>query len=700
MAPYAADRCAACAADHHPECWERATECQACGAPKAEQPFLPLLERARETPFSSRLGAFSFLLALAVACFVRLYALDAKPLHHDEGVNAFFLTRLLEEGVYHYDPTNYHGPFLYYAGYLPLWAAKSPGPWSLRLVPALASALTLLLLLPLRHYLGWLGVATAAWLLALSPSAVYVGRTAIHESYFLAAVLGALVAIAAYVRRPRPWIPALLGLALALAYANKETGVISYAAIGCGGVLALLFARGQQPAGARTRLRTAWGWARGTWGAVPAWRPVSFAVPFTVFLLGTATLFVASCGLRALIWGAKSGNAWDVTRAFALDRLPAPARAIAWVVSLALLGGLLWGLRPALREWWEAQPRGRRPWLAALGVFAAALVVLFSSLFTSPPGLFGLSRSLIDWVARGIAREKTGHEHELPYYLEILLRLETPLLYLGCLGSAAALLRRQALGLLLLGWGWSTIAVYSVLAYKTPWLIVNLSLPLCLLAGYGLATILELLHALAARRAAGQESSPWVPRLAGALALLLPLLAVAPNPAPFGPDFDVPKVELPAEQAGLDPAAKRKRLAWLEAWRWLRAPHRPWCEVLWDLNLVNPDDPRYPSVYGQTDREALLLFARLREELAKGKKLTVTAKEYWPLPAYIHPYRAGYLNSVGSTPPSDLLVVSTEQEWKLKDATEGWASERYELRQGVWLVLLAAPDSERAPRER
>ena len=54
------------------------------------------------------------LLITAVAVFLRFFWLELKPLHHDEGVNGYFLTALFREGNYKYDPTNYHGPDLYY----------------------------------------------------------------------------------------------------------------------------------------------------------------------------------------------------------------------------------------------------------------------------------------------------------------------------------------------------------------------------------------------------------------------------------------------------------------------------------------------------------------------------------------------------------------------------------------------------------
>src|SRR5579872_2200235 len=49
-----------------------------------------------------------------LAALLRIWALTVKPMHHDEGVNGFFMTSLFREGTYHYDPANYHGPTLYY----------------------------------------------------------------------------------------------------------------------------------------------------------------------------------------------------------------------------------------------------------------------------------------------------------------------------------------------------------------------------------------------------------------------------------------------------------------------------------------------------------------------------------------------------------------------------------------------------------
>src|SRR6476661_11220079 len=51
---------------------------------------------------------------LAIGAMLRIFHLGLKPLHADEGVNGLFLLDLFREGVYRYNPANYHGPSLYY----------------------------------------------------------------------------------------------------------------------------------------------------------------------------------------------------------------------------------------------------------------------------------------------------------------------------------------------------------------------------------------------------------------------------------------------------------------------------------------------------------------------------------------------------------------------------------------------------------
>src|SRR5678815_289526 len=53
-------------------------------------------------------------LILIVAALLRLWALELKPAHFDEGVNGYFVDEMTKHGLYTYDPTNFHGPLHFY----------------------------------------------------------------------------------------------------------------------------------------------------------------------------------------------------------------------------------------------------------------------------------------------------------------------------------------------------------------------------------------------------------------------------------------------------------------------------------------------------------------------------------------------------------------------------------------------------------
>src|SRR5919204_867276 len=120
------------------------------------------------TKRDSLISAAIFVLALVVATFLRFYLIGIKPLHHDEGVNSHFLLNLYRHGDYAYNPTNYHGPTLYYFTLVALYAFKAT-ELALRFWPAIFGVLSVLLLWPLRRWLGAIGTAVAALLVALSP---------------------------------------------------------------------------------------------------------------------------------------------------------------------------------------------------------------------------------------------------------------------------------------------------------------------------------------------------------------------------------------------------------------------------------------------------------------------------------------------------------------------------------------------------
>jgi len=173
------------------------------------------------------------LLILVAAAVLRLYHLSLKPLHHDEGVNAYFFERLFRQGIYQYDPANYHGPTLYYfalliSSFIEIFSRPNElTTVAIRLVPTLFGIATVALLLSLRKQVGDIGVLAAAALVAVSPGAVYFSRDFIHEALLVFFALAVPVAMLRYRDTLKPSYLMLASAAAALMFATKETAAIS-----------------------------------------------------------------------------------------------------------------------------------------------------------------------------------------------------------------------------------------------------------------------------------------------------------------------------------------------------------------------------------------------------------------------------------------------------------------------------------------
>jgi uncharacterized protein (TIGR03663 family) len=458
-------------------------------------------------------------LAFAVALAVRLACLDLRPLHHDEGVNAWFLNDLLVGKGYRYNPDAFHGPFLYLFGWLPA-RLLGVGTIALRLPVALTSAAMILLLLPLRRRLGAAGVTGAAWLLALSPSLVFYGRDLIHETY-LAFFSLALVAAASL------WL---------------ETG----------------------------RRRDL------------LWASACLALLFTV--KETAPLTAASLGLAALV---------------------------AWVI----VG------RP------ERFRVNRSEIALAAGLFAAIYVLSYTTVFTNPAGLADSVRALLPWVEKGV--QGSGHEKPWPYFFELLGAFELTIAVCALAGGLLALRRRDPFGIFCAVWAVGQLAAYSVIPYKTPWLMINMVLPGALTAGV-------LVREIAQRQ-------PLLPRfMRAALAAVFVL--------------------------GL-------------GWSGWRAA---------DLTFRRYDDASLGLVYSDTNRDVWNLLAFVRAAAArapdpKNVSLAAYASGRWPLPWYLRDLRrTRWLHQVEELPSDDLILADRSQQAALQPLLRrGYRHREFLLRAGV-----------------
>jgi uncharacterized protein (TIGR03663 family) len=513
------------------------------------------------TPLVWRIASLTI---LAGAAFIRLYELGLKPMHHDEGVNGFFLTKLYNSGVYNYDPANYHGPTLYYFALVPtklnafIFGGSGLSTVAVRLVPAIFGIATVWLALCLRRNLGTVGALCAAALIALSPGDVYISRYFIHEAHFVFFTLGIVVAALRYYESADPVYLLLASLSAALLFATKETAIISVAVLG----LALAFAS------VYMRL------ARGNAGAP---------------------------------WEKKRAEPRKAKKKVAPQEEP-----------LARFGGLS---NVAL---WSA---------VALAVFIFVSVLFYSSFFTYWEGVAGALKSFQVWAKTGTKE----HTHELYTYLIWLIQEESPLLLLGPAGAMIALIRRRNRFAIFAGaWAFGILAAYSLIPYKTPWLMINITVPLALIGGYAVNELYNF---------------------EGELKLRIAALALAAVALIFC------------------------------------------CTQSVILNFYHYDDEKYPYVYAHTYREFLSMVNKidlLAKRAGTGMQtgITITAREYWPLPWYLRDYeRAGFFGSMTAT-DEPIVVGSVDQQSEL-DSVLGdryKIVDSYPLRPGVTLVLYARKD--------
>src|SRR6185295_10481467 len=108
-------------------------------------------------------------------------------------------------------------------------------------------------------------------------------------------------------------------------------------------------------------------------------------------------------------------------------------------------------------------------------------VVFYSSFFTNMKGLSDSFKTFEVWTKTGTV----AHVHPFLTYVFWLVYRESPLLVLGSLGALAVVLKpKNGFALFSALWAFGMLAAYSLIPYKTPWLLLNIVVPLALIAGY------------------------------------------------------------------------------------------------------------------------------------------------------------------------------------------------------------------------
>jgi uncharacterized protein (TIGR03663 family) len=318
--------------------------------------------------------------------------------------------------------------------------------------------------------------------------------------------------------------------------------------------------------------------------------------------------------------------------------------------------------------------------MVAVAVFIAVNVLFYSSFFTNyPQGVYDSLKTFRFWTKTG----KEAHVHPFATYFWWLLLQESPLLVLGTIGAAVAVLKpRKSFALFSALWAFGLIAAYSLIAYKTPWLSLSFILPLALTSGVTIEWLYDELGRLGVSKRAR----------AYALAATL-IIAIGPLPG-LARIFD--QVVSTSPWPGLVKVFAQTKMHW--------KTFIPGYQTI-DLNFINydNDDRYYVYVYAHTRRETLKLvdeINQLAQRTHQGAEtgITIVSPDYWPLPWYLRDYhRVGYFGHM--SPSTEPVIIASQSQAAEVQATFG---DRYQqiqsgfntagsfpLRPGVDLLLYA-----------
>ena len=657
---------------------------------KAESPELNQTQPSALSPQRS-LWLLSCALITLTAFVLRFWNLELKPLHHDEGVNGHFLTMLFREGVYKYDPANYHGPDLYY---IALFFTKLFGlnTLSVRWSVAIFGVLTVILAFFLKDYIGKTGSLFAALFLALSPGMVFISRYFIHEIIFVFLSLALIVSILFFIEKRRAGIFAVGWMALILLVcflpsALNLANVVSSNTTVIWTLRALFFLVEAVLVFFVIRMLLNWNEGRPIYLILASASAVMlFATKETAFItLGTMlvaciciwtwrgiitnevfdkkkVLIIGAAHilllLAALNYGSEIIDAygWLHNNFLGEGKVHQPFvfYSIIFLIltSLAAWTVLLFNLwknevvesdliEPVELTWTRFREKlgGGTDTLLILAAMAAVFVYLgvlfFSSFFTYPEGVSKAFEAYAIWTKTG---NKDHTQNGTLAYLRWLAHVEAPILILSALGSLIAFLKARHRFAMFAGlWAFGLFLAYTIIPYKTPWLALSFTLPMCITAGYAINEL-----------ANSRESLQKI--LAGILGIVA--------------------ISVLAYQT-------------------------------YDLNFERYDDEEMPYVYAHTKRGFHDLIAQIEyyaEKSGKGNKATieVVSPDYWAMPWYLKDYKnANFHGQMVDANTAEMIVAKKgdqDSEAARRYAAHYKLAGEYPLRPGVDLMLLVKRD--------
>ncbi|MDP2727258.1 MAG: hypothetical protein Q8P59_06910, partial [Dehalococcoidia bacterium] len=400
--------------------------------------------------------------------------------------------------------------------------------------------------------------------------------------------------------------------------------------------------------------------------AVPRLRPLGEALSLSS---GAGQLLIVGGSLVLPLW---IGAIKLLERLpFTFVKLPAPTEP----AGLTLYGAVFivaLAVCVLVGTWWD-----RRLWPRLAILFWAIYVVLYTTFLSNMAGLgTGIVGSLTYWLDQhGVRRG----DQPVYYYFLLLSIYEFLPIALGTIATVYYLIRRNLFTSLLIYWAGAALVLYSVAGEKMPWLSLHIALPLILLSGRFIGSLLSRI--------------PW--RQMGAsfyFSVLLPILVLFFMGALLltWSGRDITGIEVRRELVG----ALMVLLLFVALLVWLwHSIGRGWAlkslavaglAVLLLLTVrtslrasfQNGDVPVEMLVYTQSSPDIPVIYKeieRLSIWKTGGKDLNIvvdgTSGFAWPWAWYLRDYKnVGYpsLNAPTAPPTADVVIVHSSNLEKMR----------------------------------
>ncbi len=223
--------------------------------------------------------------------------------------------------------------------------------------------------------------------------------------------------------------------------------------------------------------------------------------------------------------------------------------------------------------------KNREILILSLVIFILIFIIFFTSFLSNISGFSNSFKAFLPWTERGFVEK--GHDKPFNYFISLLLNYELPIFLFGILGVFFAFKSRSFFYRNTALWFVISFLAYSIIPYKTPWLVVNMTLPLCFLSAIAITGIYEKIS-LNARR----------------FLIFIIILSVF-------------------------------YLAYF----------------LIFLNFAYPWQSNNQLAYAHTEKEVLELVKTLKDKAMPDSKILVISDNYWPLPFYFNGMNVDYSDS-------------------------------------------------------